>query len=278
MSGHDEENCINCGTGIGGGDRPSEATAGPCPHGYNFPNNCTWCGPRSSEATSTVSRLRALVLTHAPADVLQQPEVAALFREVEGVSETATDPRVDEIVSLVEDNMPLPVEQRVRERIAEILGRGRPTATSAYSDATDIAAQRDRMRSLVGEICAFTDHVGKLAREVFDEAPLIPEPRRERAREIDPEAQALVDRLVEENMPPRGHAQRLIPKHVGVELERLREGLGGLLDSIRAHQRHECPGITPKDCLDAIYEAAEIARHALDPSPSSRDGSGGNDG
>lgn len=41
------------------------------------------------------------------------------------------------------------------------------------------------------------------------------------------------------------------------------EALEGLLSNIKMHHDEECPGITPRDCLDAIYEAAEVARHAL---------------
>jgi hypothetical protein len=69
----------------------------------------------------------------------------------------------------------------------------RPTATGAYSDATDIAAQRDRMRRLVGEICAFAENVGPRAREAFDEAPLLAGPCRERARETATEATLTIE-------------------------------------------------------------------------------------
>lgn len=43
---------------------------------------------------------------------------------------------------------------------------------TAWKSVEYVAAQRDRMRSLVGEICAFVDHVGTKAREVFDEEPV----------------------------------------------------------------------------------------------------------
>lgn len=45
--------------------------------------------------------------------------------------------------------------------------------------------------------------------------------------------------------------------------DQTREALVGLLANIKMHHDGECPGITPADCLDAIYEAAEVARHAL---------------
>lgn len=49
-------------------------------------------------------------------------------------SAEATDPRVDEIVALVEDNMPLSVEQHVGERIAEILGSRSDTPVQLLCD------------------------------------------------------------------------------------------------------------------------------------------------
>jgi len=51
------------------------------------------------------------------------------------------------------------------------------------------------------------------------------------------------------------------------EAKRLREAITGLLSNVKMHQDGSCPGITPADCLDAIYEACNIARAALEAKP-----------
>jgi hypothetical protein len=52
------------------------------------------------------------------------------------------------------------------------------------------------------------------------------------------------------------------------ENKRLRDGLTGLISNIKTHHDRECPGLVPADCLDAIYESANIARLALESASS----------
>lgn len=43
----------------------------------------------------------------------------------------------------------------------------------------------------------------------------------------------------------------------------LREALVGLIENVRAHRYGRCPGLVAADCLEAIYEATEIAAAVL---------------
>jgi hypothetical protein len=56
--------------------------------------------------------------------------------------------------------------------LKETLGSVRQEERMGQAPFDALIAQRDRMRFLVGEICAFSDKVGARAREVFDEEPV----------------------------------------------------------------------------------------------------------
>ncbi len=51
---------------------------------------------------------------------------------------------------------------------------------------------------------------------------------------------------------------------VCAQRDELEKALRGLVENIQLHRSGECPGITPTDCLDAIYESQAIARAALE--------------
>lgn len=71
-----------------------------------------------------------------------------------------------------------------------------------------------------------------------------------------------------ENYP--GRAPRVDYVTVERRAKLIETALRGLLSNIQDHHDKACPGITPADCLDAIYEAAGVAQHVLDqPDPRS---------
>lgn len=88
----------------------------------------------------------------------------------------------------------------------------------------------------------------------------------DRARAVDPdmidELNELVGGWIDQEIEHKDIVDAL-QYMLDVSSKMLRESLAGLLENIKMHHDGACPGIAPADCLDAIYEAAEVARAVL---------------